>query len=44
MEQEKNSIPEIDLSFEEKAQNDVVSGNSNPTNLFGTADTGTEEE
>ena len=39
MEQEKNSIPEIDLSFEEEAQNDVASGNSNPTNLYGTSNT-----
>lgn len=37
MEQEKDSIPEIDLSFEEEAQNDVVGGNSNPTNLYGTS-------
>ena len=34
MEQEKDSIPEIDLSFGEKTQNDMVSGNSNPTDLL----------
>lgn len=43
MEQEKNSIPEIDLSFEEEAQNDVASGNSNPTNLYGTSNAEGEE-
>lgn len=40
MEKEKDSIEPIDLSFEEEEnQNDMVSGNSNPTDLFGTADT-----
>ena len=39
MEQEKDSIPEIDLAFEEEAQNDVVGGNSNPTNVIGTSNT-----
>ena len=44
MEQEKDSIPEIDLSFEgEESQNDVVGGNSNPTNVIGTSNTEGEE-
>lgn len=44
MEQEKDSIPEIDLSFEEEEpQNDMVSGNSNPTNVIGTSNTEGEE-
>jgi SPP1 family phage portal protein len=44
MAKEKEDIPEIDLGFEEEEQadNDMVSGNSNPTNLFGTQTT--EEE
>lgn len=44
MAKEKEDIPEIDLGFgeEELADNDMVSGNSNPTNLFGTQTT--EEE
>lgn len=43
MEQEKDSIPEIDLSFEEEAQNDVVGGNSNPTDVIGESNTEGEE-
>ncbi len=39
MNQEKDSIPEIDLAFEEEAQNDVASGNSNPTDVIGTSNT-----
>ena len=44
MAKEKEDIPEIELGFEEEelADNTMVSGNSNPTNLFGTQTT--EEE
>lgn len=41
MEKEKQNIEPLDLGFgeEQPEDNDMVSGNSNPTDLFGTADT-----
>lgn len=41
MEKEKQNIEPLDLGFgeEQPEENDMVSGNSNPTDLFGTADT-----